>query len=96
MKAKTFGILSAILVVVLAAGALIVYQKARPKASLKMGTPMIAGISAGDIAAIHIRNPAESIELVKGSTGWVVQTRYRYPADFSRIRELVDTVKEAK
>ena len=96
MKAKTFGILSAILVVVLAAGALIVYQKARPKASLKMGTPMIAGISAGDIAAIHIRNPAESIELVKGSTGWVVRTRYRYPADFSRIRELVDTVKEAK
>ena len=57
---------------------------------------MIPGIPAGDIAAIHIRNPEENIELVNGSNGWVVQTSYQYPADFSRIKELVDTVKDAK
>ena len=96
MKTKTFVILLAILVIVLAVGGLVVYQKAGPKASLKMGAPMIPGIPAGDIAAIHIRNPKENIALVNGSKGWVVETSYRYPADFSSIRDLVDTVRDAK
>ncbi len=96
MKTKTFLILLAILVVVLAAGGLVIYEKAGPKASLKMGASMIPGIPAGDIAAIHIRNAKENIELVNGNKGWLVQTSYRYPADFSRIKELVDTVREAK
>ena len=37
MKTKTFVILLAILVIVLAAGGLVVYQQSGPKASLKMG-----------------------------------------------------------
>ncbi len=96
MKTKTFLILLAILVVVVAAGGLVIYEKAGPRASLKMGASMIPGIPAGDIAAIHIRNAEENIELVNGNKGWLVQTSYRYPADFSRIKELVDTVKDAK
>ncbi len=96
MKTRTFLILLAILVVVLAAGGLVVYEKSGPKASLKMGASMIPGIPTGDIAAIHIRNAEENIALVNGNTGWLVQTSYRYPADFSRIKELVDTVKDAK
>ena len=86
----------AILVIVLAAGGLVVYQQSGPKASLKMGAPMIPKIPAGEIAAIRIRSPEENVELVNGNKGWVVQTVYRYPADFSRIRELVDTLKDAK
>ena len=96
MKTKTFVILLAIFVIVLAVGGLMVYQKTRPGASLKMGAPMIPEIPAGEIAAIRIRSPEENIELVNGNKGWVVQTAYQYPADFSRIRELVDALKDAK
>lgn len=96
MKTKTFGILLFILVVIVAAGALVIYQKDDSSQALVMGMPMIAELHAGDIAAISIKTPTESIVLVNGSNGWIVETRFKYPADFSRVRGLVDTVRDAK
>ncbi len=96
MKAKTFTVLSIVLVAALAAGGLILYQKTRSKGSSEMGAPLIAEMPAGDIAAISIQTPKETVDLANETDGWVVQTRFQYPADFSRIRELVEAVKEAK
>ena len=95
MKAKTFVILSAFLIVI-SAVAFIVYQKERPTPSSEMGTPMIAEIPAGEITTIRMKTPQESIVLEKRSKGWVVQTRFQYPADFPRIMDLVNTVRDAK
>jgi len=96
MKPKTLVILLVILSVLVGAGGLLMRSRNVNSPSEGMGALLFEGLPVNDIATIVIQNPTDAVTLKKGADSWIVEERFRYPADFPKISDLVRTLREAK
>jgi len=96
MKIKTFAILLITFCILLAVVLLTTRQKKTAEHQTDMGAKLFASLAAGDIAAITITSPEATAKLKQTPNGWVVENRFNYPADFSKVAELVQKLSDAK
>ena len=97
MNKKTLFILLVVLAVLAGVGrSILVRNSEAPSGTDAMGTLLFETLPANEITSIVIERPGDSTLLVKNETGWVVENRFGYPADFTRITELVRKVKQTQ
>jgi len=96
MRTKSLVILLIILAVLAGFGALTLHVKAPTAPQSALGKRLLENLPANEISAVIVRDPAKSISLAKKSDRWVVEDRFDYPADFSKIAEFVRKLKDAK
>ena len=96
MKIKTLVILLIVLGVLAGAGALIIHLQNSSSSSGEMGAYLIEQLPANEVASIVIETPSNTVSLMKKGDSWVVEERFGYPADFSKISDLVRTLKQVK
>ncbi|MDF1592911.1 MAG: DUF4340 domain-containing protein [Desulfobacterales bacterium] len=96
MKLKTFAILLITFCILLAVVLLTTRTKKTAEDQADMGAKLFAGLAAGNIAAITITSPEATAKLKQTPNGWIVENRFGYPADFSKVAELVKKLSDAK
>jgi hypothetical protein len=96
MKPKAFIILVVICAVLGGAAYMMLQTKKADTAKPKLGEQIFSSLPINDVAAIYIDSKDESVSLKKGETVWVIEDRYNYPADFSKISDLVKKLKDVK
>jgi len=93
MKSKTFIVL---LVVCAVLGGITYWQFNKENGGAArdaaMGEELLGDLSVNDIAAVRVIGPENSAALKK-ETVWEVENRFGYPADFSRITDLVKKLR---
>ena len=94
MKLKTIGVLL-VAVIVLAGLAVVILKPAdKKKTESALGQTLFEALPVGDIEQIRITGSDGKISLRQTEKGWVVIERSGFPADFSRIAELVKKVQQ--
>ncbi|MCF8131213.1 MAG: hypothetical protein K9N10_22100, partial [Deltaproteobacteria bacterium] len=97
MNKKTLFILLVVLAVLAGVGrSILVENSSKPPGSDVMGTLLFEKLPANEITKIVIERPDDSVTLVKGEESWVVENRFGYPADFSKITDLIRQLKQTK
>lgn len=97
MNKKTLLILLVVLAVLAGVGRSIIMD--RPDDSVRneaMGTLIFKRLPVNEIASIIMDRPDDSVMLVKEKGVWIVQNRFGYPADFSKITDLIRKLKQTK
>ena len=96
MKRKQFLIL-VIVAFVLALGG-VAYQLSQSAgwSSAKSGREMFPNLPVNDVAKIQIQSGSDKLTLQRQSSGWQVVERAGYPADFTKIRDLIRSLWELK
>ncbi|HKI49008.1 MAG TPA: DUF4340 domain-containing protein [Desulfobacteria bacterium] len=97
MNKKTLFILLVVLAVLAGVGrSLLVRNSNAPAENDVMGSLLFETLPANEIAKIVIERPNDSVTLVKGEGAWIVENRFGYPADFSKITDLIRKLKQTK
>ena len=96
MKTKTLVVLLVILAISAGAGLFLFRSPDVPVSNGAMGTLIFETLPANEITSIVIDRPDGSVILVKEKDIWIVENRFGYPADFSRITDLIRKVKQTK
>ncbi|EFK10037.1 conserved hypothetical protein [delta proteobacterium NaphS2] len=96
MNKKTVFILLVVLAILAAVGRSILIRNSTPAGGDIMGSPLFTDFPANDIASVVIERPDDSVALVKDESGWIVESRFGYPADFSKLTDLIRKLKETK
>ena len=96
MKTKTLVILLIIFGLLGGAGALIVHLKSPSGSGSALDKLILENLPTNEIAAITIKGPENTVLLAKKPDQWVVENRFHYPADFSKIVDFVRKLKQAK
>lgn len=96
MRSKTFFTIACIFCVLLAVVVLIHIQDKPSGQKMQLGKKLFDTLSDGGIVSIQIVGPAGRVDLKNEDERWVVANRYRYPADFSKISDLVKKLRAAK
>ncbi len=97
MNKKTLFILLVVLAVLAGVGRSILMDRSDESASIDaMGTVIFKRLPANEITSISIHRPDDSVMLVKEKGVWVVQNRFGYPADFSKITDLIRKLKQTR
>jgi len=97
MNKKTIFILLVVLAVLAGVGRSILMDRPDESVSIDaMGTMFFKRLPANEITSISIHRPDDSVMLVKEKGIWVVQNRFGYPADFSKITDLIRKLKQTK
>jgi len=96
MKSKTLLILFGV-VALLAAVAAILLRPAGEDASRKpLGQKMLSDVPFEKIEKIRIISGSQTVTVEKKPDGWGIVEKSGYPADFSKISELVEKLRELK
>ena len=96
MNKKTVFILLVVLAILAGVGRSILIRNSTPTGGDVMGSPLFTDLPANDIASVVIESPDDSVVLVKDESGWIVENRFGYPADFSKLTDLIRQMKETK
>ncbi len=97
MNKKTLFILLVVLAVLAGVGRSILMDRPDDSVSIDaMGTVFFKRLPVNEIASISIHRPDDSVMLVKEKGVWIVQNRFGYPADFSKITDLIRKLKQTK
>jgi hypothetical protein len=96
MKTKTLVILLIILSLVAGAGALVMHLKSQSGSGSPLDKLILENLPVNDILSITIKGPEKLVLLTKKSDRWVVENRFQYPADFTKIADFVRKLKQAK
>jgi hypothetical protein len=95
MKVRTLAILLVIMAVFAGAGILVVRMHGPEKSGGDLGKPLLKHLEADKITNIGIKGPKGTVSLARMTDLWVVTERNDYPADFSRIIDLVRRLKSS-
>jgi len=96
MKLKTYATLLVIFCLLIAVSLFILYKNKSTRDRLKMGEKLLYNLQANDVVTLKIKSGKEKVTLKRGENFWVVENRFNYPADFSKITNLVINLKEMK
>ena len=97
MKVKTLLILLIFLAVLVGIGLFTLTGKGPDKGERVLGTHLLKDLPANDIATVNIvEKEGEGVHLRKMAGQWVVENRFGYPADFSKLSDLVRKLVNAK
>jgi hypothetical protein len=94
MRTKTLIILVVILGIL--AGALLIRLKSPERSQGRLGANLFQQLPVNKIMSIAIKGADGDVFLMKKSERWVVANRFDYPANFSKIIDLVRRLKDAK
>ena len=91
MNRKQFLILVLALIVLGGAGFALFYQDLASyrESGQKIGAKLLPNLKVADVAQIELRDAKQKSTLVRKDTGWVVQERSGYPAEFKAISDLI-------
>ncbi len=67
-----------------------------PRKPEQVGRPILPGLDVNAIARIEINQADKTVALANDNDRWVVQSLFNYPADFSKIRGSLLTLRELK
>jgi hypothetical protein len=98
MNRKQFIILLVVVAVIGAAG-LMVHQRNQQSwqnAGDTIGQKLLPNLAINDIAQIHIQSGTNTLNLAKPDDHWKVSERGNYPADFSKISDLLLKLADLK
>lgn len=96
MRARTFFILVGILALLALAGWGLLNRGEREISSTQMGGYLMKDLQVNEIVSIVVSGPKGRLTLKRAEGAWVVPERWGYPADFSRITDLLRKLKETK
>lgn len=98
MNRKQFLVLLATLAVLLAAGAGVLWTERTEwkPADSRVGQKLFPDLKISEVAQLAIREPARTITLAKGDSGWTVKERGDFPADEERIGQFLIKLVELK
>lgn len=98
MKGKHLLLLVVLLGAIIAAAIYLQREQATPasSASSTRGALFLEDFPVNDVAQIALRAGESQLTLKKGEEGWKVAERQGYPADFSKIRDVLLALKELK
>jgi hypothetical protein len=96
MRARSLIILLLSLGVAMGATALVVHWQASKPTRTVLGSRLFAGLPVNEVAFLTIKSGDNAVLLARKESGWVVQERFNYPADFGRITNLIRKLKEAQ
>ncbi len=89
---KQFVAILGILVVVMGGAALLVFRQgetAKPAVTAQLGQPLLKGLKASDVANISIREPKQTLTLVKKDNRWTIAEKNGFAADLDKVTDLV-------
>jgi hypothetical protein len=90
MNKKTIFILLVVLAVLAGVGrSILVRNSNTPGETDLMGSPLFETLPANEIAQIIIDRPGDAWCWHERRRGWIVKNRFGYPADFSKITDLI-------
>lgn len=95
MKTRTLLILCAGLALL----GLLVWCKDRPtaaKMNVATGQAVLPDFDPNALQALRIISGTQEVALARGATGWTVASRWDYPADFDRLRDLLRALADLK
>ncbi|GBC63285.1 hypothetical protein DENIS_4279 [Desulfonema ishimotonii] len=98
MKSKTFIILAAVCGVLAVVSYFIIGQPAHKSSAPEPAAngKLLSDLPVDALAGLTISGPEGEVVLKKGESVWDVQSRSGYPANFEKIADLVDNLKEMK
>jgi hypothetical protein len=98
MNSSQFKKLIAVLLIVGGVGLLFLSKdrKAWEQSEAKLGGKVIADFPLNDITSISFKNAESETGVSKKNDIWTVSDRWDYPADFSKVRDLVQDVWDLK
>lgn len=98
MNRKQFFVLLAVLVLLVAAGAGVIFSERSTwkPADERIGQRLAAGLTIGNVAEILIQEPGATLTLKKIGDGWRLQQPEDAPADVERIGNLLQKLLEIK
>ena len=88
-----------LLVAAVVIGGLALLMKARDEASwqeesIAAGTTLLGDLAVNDVASVRLLGPDGRVTAKRGESGWVIEERQNYPADFARVSSLVRKIAE--
>jgi hypothetical protein len=91
MNRKQFLFLVLALIVLGGVGFALFYQDLASyrESGQKIGAKLLPNLKVADVAQIELRDAKQKSTLVRKDTGWVVQERSGYPAEFKAISDLI-------
>ncbi|MBM4142688.1 MAG: DUF4340 domain-containing protein [Lentisphaerae bacterium] len=95
MKSRTLVILTALAAVLVALAALTSRER-RAAEPRELGRPVLPGLQVNDVTAVRIVSPAGTSAVARADELWTVPDRYGYPADFTKVKELLLKLSEMK
>jgi hypothetical protein len=95
MKTPPFTWLLVVLIALAGGGTWIIQHRSSPGTGGK-GDVLLKELPLTDIAFIKIQGADNEVALAKKAGRWVVENRYDYPADFTKISDFVHKLKNAK
>ena len=97
MSKRQLLYLTAVLVVVIAAGILVKNARERSWQSREtVGRELLTDFPVNDVHAIEIAGPADTVTLARKEEMWRVTDRYGYPADFGKISSFMQKLVDMK
>lgn len=96
MKGKTLTILLITLAVVAGAGVLLIRSKSSSPLDGRIGEPLFLGLRINEITSVEMKGAEDKATLTRKDDRWAVTDRHDYPADFSRLTEMIRQIKDLK
>lgn len=81
---------------VLAGVAYLLTNKKTKEPQTKLGEKRFETIPINEVVAINIQSKDDTVVLKKGDKVWEVETRFNYPANFSKIADTLKKIKDIK
>jgi hypothetical protein len=98
MNLKQLGVLI-ICVVIIGGAAMIMHSRNNSSwsgGSAEVGKKLLGDFPVNDVAQIHFKQNTNELTLLKTNDLWMVRERYGYPADFSKISQLLLKLRDLK
>jgi hypothetical protein len=96
MKSKTVLILIVAVVLLAAVAAVLLRPWENDTERSDFGQAVFSDLPFQKVEKIRLVSSTETVTLAKGPGGWTVVEKGNYPADFDKISELVEKLREAK
>jgi hypothetical protein len=96
MKRKQAYLLLGIALVLVIAGTIFQMRQSSTWKGESSDRQIYSNLAVNDVTKVRVQTGKENLNLQTSGDGWQVAERYGYPADFSKIRELLRSMWELK
>ncbi len=89
---KQFLAILGILLVVIGGAALMVFRQGetqKPAVTSQLGQPLLKGLKASEVASITIREPKQTLTVIKKDNRWTLAEKNSFPADLDKVTDIV-------
>lgn len=95
MKGKQLAILT-VAAVILVALAVTSKQRQVRRTTVSTGNKVFPGLAVNDVQSILLQSPSDTVTVSRAGGIWRVAERFQYPADFDKVRNLLNKLADVK